>query len=466
MRSQSARPEDYRQRRVLVVGLGLHGGAASAIRWFLRAGATVRVTDIRDHQTLAPTVNRLKKYRIIYRLGRHDPADFRWADVIYQNQGVPDTLPELKLARRLGKRIVNETSLFFQLCPAKIIGITGTRGKSTTAALLTDILQCQDKKHTFVSGNIRLNPMLDLLPQLSAADRVVLELSSFQLEFLPLIKKSPAVAVMTNLMIDHLNRYDSLTTYAAAKYNIFRWQTSDDLAVLNADDRWTRAAAKLTMAKIWWFQTSGQHHHHGITVRNGWIVEYHGAKTEKLFPQATINVLGEHNLKNNLAAIAVARAENVPVKIIRQAVKKFIGLQHRQEIIRQWRGHTFINDTSATTPDGTLAALKMYPGGVYIIGGTDKRLRFNLMMNEFRRRQLPFITLPGTATDKMVARLPVRDRHLVHAAADMIAAVRQALKLAKPGQPIVLSPGAASFGPYVHEFERGQKFVKAVRSLK
>ncbi len=458
--------QSFRGRRVLVVGLGLHGGAASAIRWLSKQGAQLLIQDRKTQPELVSTLNQLKKIRATYHLGRHPLADVDWAEFVYVNQGVPHDHPIVRRARKLQRPLLNETTLFFQACPAPIVGVTGTRGKSTTTVLIGKILTAAKRRPT-VAGNLRQTMMLDVLQHVRAPHPVVLELSSFQLEYLPLIERSPHVAIMTNLKVDHLNRYDSMADYANAKYNIFRFQKSSDIAVLNAENAWTRRAASLTKAQVWWFQTQGQHGRHGVTVHAGWVSEYHGRTSHRLFPVTSIRLVGKHNLENILAAVATARALEIPIAPIRQAVQHFAGVPHRQELIRTWRGHQFINDTTATTPDGTLAAVDVFPKAVFIIGGTDKHLQFSQLAQELQRRRIPLVFLPGTATQKILAALRrAGDQRQHHVADSMQAVVHQAEAMAKPKQTIVLSPGAASFGLFVHEFDRGEQFVRAVQHLR
>lgn len=457
------KPRDFRKRRVLVVGLGLHGGAVSAIQWLVKAGAHVRVTDLKTETQLASSVRRLRRLPITLHLGGHRPADFAWAEIIYQNQGVPPTLPELRQARREKKPIVNEVTIFFERCPAKIIGVTGTRGKSTTSSLIAAILQ-RHNQATYLSGNIRQTPMLTLLAKLKPNDTVVLELSSFQLEFLPIIQRSPAVGVMTNLKIDHLNRYPSLAAYARAKHQLFRWQTTNGVAVLNADVPLVRAAAKITRAKVFWFSRKPKPS--AVTIQNTMVGVATRQRFEPIVSLRTWKLAGKHQQENLLAAVATVRALGVPPKTIQAAIRNFTSLAHRQELIRRWHGHPIINDTTATTPDGTLAALEVFPKAVLILGGTDKALDYRALVQRLKSRPEPIVFLPGSATEillQQLRRTRWRARHVV--VDSMLAAVRHAAKFVKPGQAIVLSPGAASFGLFQHEFDRGEQFIRAVHRL-
>lgn len=460
-------PTVYKNKRVLIVGLGLHGGGVAAARWFYRRGAKVRVTDMKSATELRSSIAALKRYRLEWRLGRHRLADFRWADIVVQNPGVPDNLPSLHWARRQGKPIVNEATVFFRFCPSPLLAVTGTRGKTTTTLLLGSMLKRAGRR-AMVSGNVRQQPMLDILDGLTPAQAVVLELSSFQLELCRTEVSNLRVGLMTNLRIDHLNRYGTLRDYATAKFNLFRILPPRGVAVLNADDRWTRLAGQLVRGPIVWFSASGRPAQTGwsVFVTGRRIVEQRAGRVTTLLPLSAIRLPGQHQRANVVAAAAAARAFGLRAADIRAAVRSFRGVPHRQEFVRRWRGHVFVNDTTATSPDGTLAALSVFPRAVFIVGGTDKRLRFGPLASVLAARRTTLVFLPGSASDRLKRALRLAGYRGRQAEADsMTTAVHRAVSLARSGQPIVLSPGAASFGLFVHEFDRGEQFVRAVKKL-
>ena len=455
----------FRGLRVLLVGLGVHGGGVATARWLIKHGAQLTITDLKLRRDLAKSVAALKSLPIQWRLGRHDQRDFTSADLIVQNPGVPPDLPALQTAVRAGIPVVNEASLFFKYAPGRIIGITGTRGKTTTTLLIAAILR-QNKSTVEVSGNVRQTPMLAMIDKLRPTSISVIELSSFQLERLADIKISPALAVMTNLKIDHLNRYHTLKKYIAAKSNIWRFQKRRDLAVLNADDRLVRQLADLTPAKKWWFGIQYQRHQPLITIDRGWVVRKQRNKIKQLFPLTNWTLPGQHQVYNLLAAVAAGMAMNIPPPIIRQAIKKFVGVPYRQQEIQRWHGHRFINDTTATSPDGLLAALENFPQAVFIIGGTDKKLDFKPLVKKLLKGPIKLVFLPGSATKKLQRLLHHRGyRQTWLNAKNMNQAVRLAIRMAAVNDAIVLSPGAASFGLFVHEFDRGDQFNRVVNQL-
>ncbi len=459
---------NVRGRKVLILGLGLHGGGAAAVRWFVRHGARVRVTDRQTAADLASTLRSLRRVRgVTYRLGRRDLDDVRWADVVVVNPGVPAAAPEVRTAQQLGKRVVNEATLFLTRCPAPIIAVTGTRGKTTTAHLIAAMLRAGGRT-VHLSGNVRQEAMLDVLDRVRPSDWVVLELSSFQLELLPLVRVSPRVGVLTNLLVDHLNRHGTMARYGAIKEHLIRFQRMSDVAVLNHDDPWIRRLADRAPGIVCWYgQAPPDRHPWWVSSHRGTIVESRLGRTVRLASLRDSRLAGVHQRSNILAAATAARAAGIQPDAIRSALRRFAGVPYRQEVVRTWRGHRFINDTTATTPDGTMAALQVFPRALFIAGGTDKRLRFDELAGAFVGRRTALVLFAGTATERLLAALRQAGyRGPAPIVRTMPEAIRQAVRLARPGQEIVLSPGAASFGLFRHEFDRGDQFNRAVRRLR
>lgn len=457
-------PSYFSGQRVLMIGLGQLGGGESTVRWLCRQRARVFVTDLKRRTELAAPIRRLRGLAITWRLGEHRLSDVDGADIVVVNPGVSWSHPLVRRARRLRKPVWNEASIFFAFCPVPITAVTGTRGKTTTALLLGAMMKASGKR-TIVAGNTAQQAMLDVLPRIRPDEHVVLELSSFQLEGLAAAKRSPHVAVMTNILPDHLNRYASMSRYAAAKYAIVAYQRPNDFAVLNHDMPLTRIAASRTAAKICWYGIKNNTRPWSVTAQGDWAVERKNGRIRRLFRFADGVLPGRHNQYNRLAAAAAAQVLGVTPAAIRKAVQNFSGVPHRQQLVRVWRGHHFINDTTATTPDGVLAALGVWPNGLFIIGGTDKRLSYGILAKAFSRRHTSLVLLPGTATVKMRRTLKRANyRGRPESVSTMAAAVRAAVRLAKPDQPIILSPGATSFGLFQHEFDRGDQFMQAVKA--
>jgi len=455
-----------RSKRVLLVGLGLHGGGVGTALWLAKQGARVRVTDKNTAEYLANSVKDIHKQPfIIHHLGGYRQADFAWADVIVLNPAVPPYTPEHRQLIPKNTPVANELTLFLERCSAKTVGITGTRGKTTTTLLLTTILKSAGRS-AVASGNVVQEPMLSVLPRLRSKDIAVLELSSFQLELLPTLQRSPSIAILTNLSVDHLSRHGTMAAYGQAKANIFRYQQPSDVTIANADNALTVKLAAKTPGTLCLFSRRGHHGRWSLTVRNGWIEERRDGKRTKIVARSAYALQGVHQEENLLAAVAGARALGLAKADIRHGVRAFTGVPHRQEYIRKWRGHDFINDTAATSPEGALAAIDVFPNAVFILGGTDKQLKFGGLAKMLKRKRISMVFLPGTATVKLQSALRCAGvKALGPVAASMDEAVHLALHQAKPNQPIILSPGAASFGLFRHEFDRGDKFVRAVKEL-
>src|SRR5947209_4190981 len=242
---------DLRGKRVLIMGLGLHGSGIASARYASQQGAIVRVTDLRPAEILAPSIVSLAGQPIEYVLGEHRNEDFLWAEVVIHVPGVRRDSPYLRVAREHGATIVQEIALFFQACPGRIIGVTGTRGKTTTTTLIYEMIRASGQP-AVIGGNVSGVETLSLLPLVTPETQVVLELSCWQLGWLAPFALSPAVAVMTNIYPDHLDTYDSMEDYIEAKANIFLHQRADDLSVFNYDNPVTRGLGERSPSRTWY----------------------------------------------------------------------------------------------------------------------------------------------------------------------------------------------------------------------
>jgi len=448
------------------MGLGLHGGGVSVARFFARQGATVTVTDLRPQRILRPSLDKLKGLPIRYVLGRHRNEDFAQADLVIQNPGVPNNSSFLAVARKHGVPIENEAGLFFTQAAGRLVGITGTKGKSTVSTLVYEILRKREPG-ALLAGNIRTTAMLDIIWRLSQSTPVVLELSSWQLEGLAKHRISPPVSLITNIYPDHLNRYGSYRSYQEAKTIIFRYQKLKDLVVLNYDNPITRHFSRRAKGRVIWFSLQNQDKATwtGASVSAG-TIWYHARKRKKpVMTTGEVQLPGRHNLENVVAAVALTSALGVPREIIRSVVRKFRGVSGRLEHVRTLHGVRYINDTTATSPIAAQTALTALTGRgpiILIAGGQDKNLPCRDFIRTVNKIVEAVVLLPGTASTKFL-------RHLqgtsVIRASSMSVAVRQAARLAKSGTQVLLSPGAASFNLFKNEFDRGEQFIKAVRKL-
>ena len=433
-------PRALAGRRVVVMGLGLHGGGLGVAQFLRRHGASLVVTDLREASELAPSLERLGTQGVRYVLGRHDLQDFREAEIVVRNPAVPLDAPALAVAREAGARIEMELTMFLRWCAAsQVVAVTGTRGKSTTATALHAMLRAGGQP-TRLAGNMGVSALAQL-DQIQPDEVVVLEMSSWQTEGLAGTGVRASGAIITNLLPDHLNRYASMEAYAAAKAELLRAQRPGDWTVLPAGPGWGD-----------WFAARAR----------GRVVRVPEGEAPPGWRDAVLR--GAHNRANLAAAGLAARELDVPTAAVRRAVASFAGVAQRQEFLGTIGSVRVFNDTTATIPDATLAALDTIPGPwVLIAGGSDKRLDFGRLAERLERdrRVRGVVLLPGAGTDRLRPQLPAQAPPLV---ADMPAAVAAALKMAEPGDALLLSPACASFGLFAHEFDRGAQFLAAVEA--
>lgn len=465
-----ATPAALRGTRVLVVGLGTKGGGTETVRWLVKHGANVTVTDQKKEGDLRSSLDALRGSKVRTVLGQHREQDVDAADLVVRNPAVPLTAPLLKRARALGTPIVMDTTLFFHFCRAPIAGITGTRGKSTTTAVAGQILR-RSRPDTVVSGNIERSPLKDL-DGIRRDTPVVLELSSWQLEGVEPLKKSPHWAVLTTILPDHLNRYPSFRSYVAAKVTLVKYQGSEDTAILPADDPWGLTFAKRTEAAVRWFGVITQEQNRripGFFRLGDSVVLRRGQKTETVLRWSDLGGIGDHTKRNMLAGALLALEMGAALDDVRRVLLAFRGLPNRLEVIREFQGRTFVNDTCATTPEAVVAALGAFPRRkiVLICGGTDKRLSYAGLAKALssRKRLRAVVLLAGSATDKLLAHQSTQWPVSLGPWTTMREAVQHAKAASEHGDVILLSPGAASFELFLDEFDRGSQFSAAAREM-
>lgn len=462
--------KDLKGKRITVMGLGLHGGGIGTAKFLAKTGAKVLVTDIKKREDLKKSLEILKGLPIQYILGQHRMEDFSNCDLVIKSPAVAANSKYLKVAREHNIPVETDVGLFFKLVSARInlIGITGTKGKSTTSALTYEILK-KKYRDVVLAGNIGIS-VLEKLPEVKKNTLVVLELSSWQLEGLKKHRLSPHVAVVLNITPDHLNRYKSISDYIEAKKLIFSSQNTKDILILNYDDNITRSFVDLAKGECFFFTHSagiiGSIHKTGAYVKEGGIL----ASGEEICRLVDIKIPGWHNISNILAAVTIGMIYGVPPKKIKETINGFRGLKGRLEFLGKVNGVKFYNDTTATTPEALIAALDSFPlnlykkGIVLIAGGADKNLEFSHLVKEMIGKVKALILLEGSATEKLEE--AARRQLPVEKAKSMEEAVRIADLKATIGDVVLLSPACASFGMFKHEFDRGDKFVEAVRHLK
>lgn len=472
---------EYKGKRVVVMGLGVNQGGLGVSKWLLKHGAKLTVTDLKDRRSLGESIaaleserKRLRAPAIRYVLGRHRDSDFRGADVVIQNPGVPRESKHLAIARKAGARIETDISIFFRLCPHPVTAVSGTKGKTTTAMLAAAMLKEQFGK-VVVGGNLGKSVLdsLDHLMREKHAPPIVFELSSWHLEGLPSIKKGPHVAALTNILPDHLNRYRDMDDYASAKEQIFVHQKKGDIAVVPHDNTYTRAMGhRVTSERIWASMKFFECDENILAYRRDAraVIRRAGVETE-LFRKSDVKLPGEHSLWNALLAAGLAFLSGAKPPVIRRTLRTFQGVPHRLEHVRDLGGISYWNDSAATMPDASVAAMRALGGRgrkriILIAGGSDKNLYFKDWAREVKRYAKDIILFDGSATPKVILALRksgVRPGEIVRSMRD---ALHHARASAKRGDVVLLSPGCSSFGLFTNEFDRGNQFRTLVKNLR
>ena len=406
-----------KNRKTAILGLGREG--LSTLKFLKKHGVKPKILDAKNDKNY---LKRIKDY-----------------DIIFRTPGFPRLHPRLLKAEKRGTQVTSNTRLFFELFPGKIIGVTGTKGKTSTSFLISAILKRKFGKNVFQVGNFG-KPALDLLPKLDKRSLVVFELSSFQLQDL---NKSPHVAVITNMTLDHMDpsgrfgpaTHQSAKEYFDAKMNIIRYQSAKDFAVINP-------SLKNRVEKI--------------------------GKGKKIYPASRpteTKLKGRHNLDNIALTVAVGNIFKVPKTKVLEAIKDFEGVEHRLEFVTKVNGVSFYNDSAATNSDATLAALKAFDGPLrLILGGSDKGLDYKKLANYISKsRNIKTVALIGQIKNKLYKL--IRDKK-VKKFESLKDAVLTLYKKSAKNETVLLSPAAASFDMFESYAQRGKEFKKLVRQMK
>jgi UDP-N-acetylmuramoylalanine--D-glutamate ligase len=444
----------FKNKKITVIGLGILGRGVGDVEFLAQSNADLIVTDLKSKKELKASLDRLKKFKNIkYILGKHRLQDFRDRDMILKSAGVPLDSPYIKEAKKNKIPIEMSASLFAKLSPAKIIGITGTRGKSTVTQMIYEILKVNKldvrrPTNVFLGGNVRGIATLPLLKKVKSEDIIVMELDSWQLQGFGESKISPHISVFTNLMRDHMNYYrGSMSKYFQDKANIYKYQEKGDYLIAGKE-----IVKKIQNIKF----TKGSP---SLQRRATLCVPRPLPKNWKL------KVIGEHNRENASLVVAVTRAIGVPQKIIKKTLENFKGVEGRLELVKTIRGIKIYNDTTATTPDATLVALKAFGSKkkniVLIMGGADKGLDMSGLLKEIPNYCKSLILLDGTGTRKL------KNLKFGYKKANNLKdAIKFAIKEAKHGDIILFSPAFASFGMFKNEYDRNDQFVELIKRLK
>lgn len=475
------------------MGLGLHGGGRSAAQWCYEQGADVLVTDMKDENALRSSIIALNKSARSYRLahprqelislsfalGGHRDRDFESADMIIQNPGVPRESRFLSIARSNGIAIHNEATLFYQLTPnTPKIAVTGTRGKSSTAALIHHILKSHysDTILVGVANAPESYSFLSVITSIREQERngslftVVMELSSWQLELFKEYGCHPWISVLTNVLDDHLNRYPSFESYRDAKKLIYQYQEKSEHTVLNRDNEHTRALGEAGVpGTLVWFSRTEKLSSKGCMMEGTSMHCSEIEKNEFLCDIAGITEKKPHMTENILAASAAVLCVGVTQKILCDAINSFPGLPGRLEFIGQRDGRSCYDDTTATSPDATRAALRSLgdenePRVILIAGGADKNCDYSNLGSDIGKYCRALILLSGTASPRLATAIGSFSGTVAYANS-MQEAVDKAWSVSRESDILLLSPAAASFGMFVNEFDRGLAFRHALGKL-
>ena len=446
---------ELKGKKVLVVGLGKSGLAAAL--FLRRRGAHVTVSDVRSAEALAKDIPALLDEGIMLETGGHGLLTFRRQDLIVVSPGVPLNTPELAQVKSFGLPVIGELELAARFLKGKTLAITGSNGKTTTTALVGEIL---DKAGiaTLVGGNIGV-PVVALIDQSTDETWSVLEVSSFQLESTE--KFHPAIAVILNITPDHLDRHGSFENYALAKERIFAAQDEHDFLVLNADNARAAQAASRSVAKVYFF--SLEHSVlQGAWVEEGYLV-YRAGKDEpvgKIMPLHNVPLKGAHNVENVLAAVCASRLAGVSAEQIRTAVEAFQAVEHRLEYVTTVNGVEFYNDSKATNVDATAKAVAAFSSGIHLIlGGKDKNSDYTLLAPLLRSHVQAVYTI-GSAAGKIESEL--RGVVSILSCETLANAVSAAASAARPGEVVLLAPACSSFDQFENYEHRGRVFKELV----
>lgn len=426
---------DWKGKRVLIMGLGLQGRGIGDAKVFCEAGAHVTVTDLESEDSLKPALEKLRGFEINYVLGRHQEKDFKSYNMVLRNPDVPKSSPFLKIAGDAGIPVKMDSSLFAKYCPFPIIGITGTRGKTTTTMMVYEVLERLYPSKVFLGGNIPGKATLELLKDVQDGI-VVLELSSWELRGWRDEKISPHISVFTNFYQDHLNRYASMDEYFKDKLAVAEYQSPKDWLIAGPE-------VQLPVERL-----------------KARIIRFSAGNLPRDFK---LKVPGDHNRDNAAAAMAVAGILKLKDNDVLGILGKFTGVPFRLETIATIDGVEYINDTTSTTPAAGIAALRaMTKPVVLIAGGSSKKLDLKPFAEEIVKKVKNIVFLKGEGTDEILSdRLLAQDD--IQVFNDFRQAVERARMLARPGDVVLLSPGCASFSMFKNEFDRGKQFNQIIR---
>ncbi len=448
---ESSATQYLHQRRIALLGLGVENRALA--RFLHARQIPFSVCDVRDPATPVEGVQQ-------WRIGEGYLDDLTDFDLLFRTPGLPTLDPRLCAARRCGVEVSSQTRLFLQLCPAPVLGVTGTKGKGTTTALLHALLATDPSARVFSGGNIG-RPPLEFIDELQPNDRVVLELSSFQLQDLD---QSPHIAVVLSVTEDHLDYHADRAEYVDAKKPVCRYQTPGDILVVNRDCPTAQTFAEENIAAQWAFSTTAP------SIPGAWTADGQlwaccpEERPTAICPVADIPLRGQHNWSNAAAAVAGALAFGAPATRFAEAIRAFAGLPHRLEYVAECDGVTYYNDSLATTVDATCAAIRAFDAPLLLIaGGASKGADFSDLGIAIAEANVRVVLLIGQEAPRIAAAVQQAGADgIIHCCRDLLQALDTARDLAQTGDVVLLSPACASFDQFASYAERGDLFKRLV----
>lgn len=462
--------QDWKGQRVLIIGAARQGTALA--RYLSSHGAHILLNDHRNPEELAEIRENLKDLSMQWVLGSHPLELLDQVDLVCVSGGVPLNLPIIVEAQNRGLSLSNDSQIFLEAAPCRVIGITGSAGKTTTTSLVGQITaeavksQSSAFKRIWVGGNIG-NPLISNLDEMNANDLVVMELSSFQLE---LMTRSPEFAAVLNVTPNHLDRHGTMEAYAAAKKRILDFQNPDDTAVLSQDDPGAWGLVDSLQGDLITFgQARPTQGRRGTYLQDGWITLWDRDSAQKLLPIDLVKLRGRHNLLNVLAACAIVSAAEIPADAMRAGVEKFKGVAHRLEFVRSWGGADWYNDSIATAPERAIASISAFDEPiVLLVGGRDKNLPWDQLAAIVGQR-VDHLVIFGEASD-VISHAMLNAKQLERPYSTAVCqglreAVKAAAEVVEPGDVVLLAPGGTSFDEFIDFAERGESFRKWVNEL-
>ena len=457
---------DWGNKHVLIIGAARQGLALA--RYLIHQGAHVTLNDRRSPAEMLAAVESTAGLDIQWALGHHELSLLDGMDLVCLSGGVSADIPLVAEARRRGLHLSNDSQIFMDLVACPVTAITGSAGKTTTTTLLGRMAEASVKapQKAWVGGNIGL-PLIDQVEQIKPGDRVILELSSFQLE---LMHTSPHISAVLNITPNHLDRHGTLEAYTAAKARILTQQNREDVAILGRDDPGSWNLRSSVKGRLLSFGLNRpMQDTDGTFCADDTLTLQQDNRLLPLMPRKVIRLRGLHNLQNVLAACAIAAAMQIPPERMRESVETFDGVPHRLEFVRQWNNSNWYNDSIATAPERTAAALHSFTEPlILMLGGRDKNLPWESLAVLVHKRVKQVIVF-GEASQKILKALgsiqPGETLKGIHLCAGLEEAVHTAAALVQTGDVVLLSPGGTSYDEFEDFEERGERYRLWVNSL-